>query len=882
MESAQELQANDERAHLFPKNGARTDAMIKLTKETELSGSINTMNKSSGDGLKRSEKRDLEIFAGPYTSGAHELNGSQSAGQPIDAPTSPVVQSLGVQAHSPQTGLEDKPVSRHHEQLDKLQKDFMQLLRDNKWFNIKLSWTVTQDALKWDQRYMDVGDDALSEKWFNEFRQNLIRQDFFELLRDTPWVHSRSSWQVTKEAIKGEERYMAVGDDKLSVEWFNQFTQDRKRQDFMELLSEIPDIHCGTTWRFTQDYLTGDPRFLAVGDDALSKKWFEEFMKKRQDFMQLLRDKPGIRSRSRWQVTKDCLKGDPRFLAVGNDALLKKWFNEYIKTLKPCNIDVVGFTSIKFWICLLVLSPLKWYRCTLWISIPHIIGFAFHLAKLVVTTCAVLHFGGCRKQFSDVITHGQLVLKHNLLKGWSADYETLTYPPPLDPFAVYNVEDFIDRINFAVEGYYNIEFQATGHFTILPVDQVHINLNYMLTDSITEIRSSTLLPNYGLTNVTENGHIVYKYDVLKELEYYNLSGVFNSILDVNLTASLHSFRVPRKGAAMCLQIQINVEYNDIDFDGEVDIELQTLTTTVACQRMNITAADAAICEENANKHFIWLTIVTCVFDSLSCLIAIGLIIIVIIIRYSKENVNKICPYFLRWWSLVSLIGDSFIFFGKTLLDNENNKRNDQKLRSFDKIAFFYGIGCLLCWIGFMRHLKINRKFSLLFHTIYHARSNILAFMACTGILFAGYWACAFVTLGVYHPKFETKSRVAVSLSALMFADDFFGTVASVHYENAGSEDWLIASVIIVIYSFVFLFTLLALNLLIALTNSSYNTINEIEKKEESTTMSLETDSMFIFLNGEENQYGPDGFGICVWLFCRRYYSRFTCPKCLQT
>ncbi|KAH3769819.1 hypothetical protein DPMN_171096 [Dreissena polymorpha] len=53
----------------------------------------------------------------------------------------------------------------------------MQLLRDNKWFNIKLSWTVTQDALKWDQRYMDVGDDALSEKWFNEFRQNLVSID---------------------------------------------------------------------------------------------------------------------------------------------------------------------------------------------------------------------------------------------------------------------------------------------------------------------------------------------------------------------------------------------------------------------------------------------------------------------------------------------------------------------------------------------------------------------------------------------------------------------------------------------------------------------------------------------------------------------------------
>ncbi|KAH3769848.1 hypothetical protein DPMN_171128 [Dreissena polymorpha] len=76
-------------------------------------------------------------------------------------------------------------------------------------------------------------------------------------------------------------------------------------------------------------------------------------------------------------------------------------------------IDGMDNTSIKFWICLLVFSPLKWYRGTLWISIPHIIVFGINLVKLVVTTVAVLNFGGCREQLSDVISHGQLVLKHN-------------------------------------------------------------------------------------------------------------------------------------------------------------------------------------------------------------------------------------------------------------------------------------------------------------------------------------------------------------------------------------------------------------------------------------------------------------------------------------
>ncbi|XP_052231393.1 mucolipin-3-like isoform X2 [Dreissena polymorpha] len=713
------------------------------------------------------------------------------------------------------------------------------------------------------------------------------RKDFMQLLRDTPWVHSRSSWEITQVALKSDKRFSAAENETLK-EWFNEFIQYLKRQDFIQLLNTTPKVNSRSSWTKAQKALKSDERFGAFKDDeTLLEQWFDAFIhdRKRQDFIQLLRDTPWVQSKLSWEVTQDALKWDKRYKNVGDDKLAKEWFNEFRKNLIPCRIDEMGGNnaSLKLWICLLVFSPLKWYRGTLWISIPHIIVFIFHLVKLVLTTVAVFNFGGCREQLSDTITHGQLVIKHNLLKGWSADVETLPYPPSVGPFAVYNVEDFIDRINFAVEGYYNMEYQATGHFKILPIDQIAINFRYInVSDSILEIKSFSLVPIHGLTNVTEHEHAVFKYDVLKELEYYHLMDVFHSILHVTLTASLHSFRTLKNDVVMCLQIQINVGYNDIDFNGEVDIDLQTLTTTVACQRMNIKATDAAICKENANGHsgIIALTIVTFGFDVLS--FSIGLIILRV--YYRTKIVKKFWPYFLRWWSLLSLIGDIFILIGETFLHNENTKRDDQKLRSFDKIAFFYGIGCLLCWIGFMRHLKINRKFSLLFHTIYHAKSNILAFALCTGILFVGYWACAFVTLGVYHPKFETKSRAAISLSALMYADDIFGAVTSVYYENAGDENWLRASVMIVIYSFVFLFTLLALNLIIAMINASYTRINEIGQNGDFTTVSIETVSMFRFLNGEDTRNSHEGVGICAWLFGKRFFCRVTFRKleCLKT
>lgn len=43
---------------------------------------------------------------------------------------------------------------------------------------------------------------------------------------------------------------------------------------------------------------------------------------------------------------------------------------------------------------------------------------------------------------------------------------------------------------------------------------------------ISSITATSLEPKHGLTNVTEDGHVAYKYDVLKELEYYNLTDIF--------------------------------------------------------------------------------------------------------------------------------------------------------------------------------------------------------------------------------------------------------------------------------------------------------------------------------------------------------------------
>ncbi|XP_052231381.1 uncharacterized protein LOC127844884 isoform X2 [Dreissena polymorpha] len=626
-----------------------------------------------------------------------------------------------------------------------IREDFMQLLRETSWVSSHVSWRVTKDSLKWDPRFRAVGDDKLSEEWFNEFRQNLIREDFMQLLRETSWVSNHYSWQDTKDSLKRDPRFQAVGDDKLAEKWFIEVRQDLIRQDFMQLLRETPWIHSQSSWDVTREALQLD-QFKAAADVALFEKLFIEFKKplKRHDFMQLLRDTPGVRSSS-WEEAKKAIEGDQRYVASGDVADEKKWFHEFKKSLpfKKLLHDTPGIERNSSWqIAKEVLKSKKQFLDEQEDALREECFNEFKM-NMVVT------FGGCREQLSDAITHGQLALKHNLLK----EYET----PSNGPFAVYKVDDFIDRINFAVEGYYNMEYQATGNFKILSIDQIDMSFRYIASsESTVEIKSLGFEPKYGLTNDTKNGHAVYKYDVLRELEHYNLTDVFDNTLDVTLTASLHSFRVLRKGAFLCLRIQINIEYSDIDFNGEVDIELQTTTTTAACQRMNINATDAAMCDDNSLYFPVLVVVgVTCVLDGLS------------------------------------------VFTGLIMF-------------------------CKYCG------------------------------------------------------TFETKSLAAISLFSLMYGDDILGTVTSVHYENAGSEIYLKLSVIIVIYSFVILFTLLALNLIIALINTSYTTVNEIDQKDDEDG---ETVSMFCFLNGEEVQKRPERFHI--WWYGERYKS-CCCNSCFET
>ena len=60
-------------------------------------------------------------------------------------------------------------------------------------------------------------------------------------------------------------------------------------------------------------------------------------------------------------------------------------------------------------------------------------------------------FGNDRGNFSDIVNRGDLTLRHLLLKEWDAGWETLPYPPTQGDFAIYDMDELTEQINYAVE-----------------------------------------------------------------------------------------------------------------------------------------------------------------------------------------------------------------------------------------------------------------------------------------------------------------------------------------------------------------------------------------------------------------------------------------------
>ncbi|XP_052274241.1 protein 4.1-like isoform X5 [Dreissena polymorpha] len=234
----------------------------------------------------------------------------------------------------------------------KLKEEFWQLLRETPDITSTSQLDDVRIIMAKDPRYINVPTEQKRQQWFDEYIQNLMKDDFMRLLRDTPTIHSQSTWPEARMEIDRDPRFEAVGDEKLREQWFDEYieglgsinfdayiikTKESKlKSDYMQLLRDTPAIDSQSRFEEVRDYIAHDDRYRAVPTDELRKAWFNEYVEnlKKADFMKLLEDTPSITSYSRYPDAKEDISHDPRFHNVDTDEQREKYFNEYTTELK--------------------------------------------------------------------------------------------------------------------------------------------------------------------------------------------------------------------------------------------------------------------------------------------------------------------------------------------------------------------------------------------------------------------------------------------------------------------------------------------------------------------------------------------------------------------
>ncbi|XP_045169051.2 uncharacterized protein LOC123531835 isoform X2 [Mercenaria mercenaria] len=114
-------------------------------------------------------------------------------------------------------------------------------------------------------------------------------------------------------------------------------------------------------------------------------------------------------------------------------------------------------------------------------------------------------------------------------------------------------------------------------------------------------------------------------------------------------------------------------------------------------------------------------------------------------------------------------------------------------------------------------------FLLLFSTLYRAFWDVIAYLICVAVLYIGFWVCGYVVMAPYHVKFKTPEAAAETLFAVVNGDEIYATLAILESDKSGGN-WVWWFSRFYIGAYVAIFTIVVINLLIALFMSAYESI----------------------------------------------------------
>lgn len=458
--------------------------------------------------------------------------------------------------------------------------------------------------------------------------------------------------------------------------------------------------------------------------------------------------------------------------------------------------------------------------------------FIVQVIKIVLVTVQLCLFAHSDYMHVNYAWDNRISFSHLFLRGWDTTQEVPAYPPATGPLAIYKQDDFYKTIDYALDGYYNLN-NAIGSYSytaednsIAPVRLCLYNYKQGIIFGFNESYVFDKQIEETCINITHQNYTeVSASKLLLSLE--NISINFSALVRAHLLFAVKTVNFKAAGPMTppdCYQFNIIIDLDNRDFDGQMLLSLDAEPKRLECKGDTRYIADSYI--ESALRTLLnLLVILICSVSLVLCSRAIyrAQLLKFETMNFFKKSYGKALSLegrleFLNLWYVMIIVNDVLIIMGSAI--KEQIERKQFGSDHWNVCSIFLGTGNLLIWFGVLRYLGFFKTYNVVILTLKKAAPKVARFLICAILIYAGFTFCGWLVLGPYHIKFRTLATTSECLFAIINGDDMFATFTITSFKS--SMLWWYSR--IYLYTFISLYIYVVLSLFISVIMDAYDTI----------------------------------------------------------
>ncbi|VBB28423.1 unnamed protein product [Acanthocheilonema viteae] len=485
-------------------------------------------------------------------------------------------------------------------------------------------------------------------------------------------------------------------------------------------------------------------------------------------------------------------------------------------------------------------------------------------------------FAELRMSHVNFMDETNMVIRHKFLKNWNNERDTLIYPPSSGRYSVFTGTDIIDQFAFMIVAYYSIKEDSFASFSYDTLKDRGTSSPVQVDDSefISDISIDDIPPMQfclkKIANVTVFNN-TYEFDISEINDCVLLEFNENEVKEIRRDAgSLRKFLEKRqitfkpedalimsKGVLSfnlrtihfsaiatderpeCFLIQVSITFDNTRHTGQVYISLSTLISYVTLCNGRVIHGDGTLTASIIMFVIDILVLFMCIASLILCCRALlrAHLLKLATVQFVRNVLGRELMLsdqleFVNFWYVMIVANDICIICGTICKITIEFRDFDNDL--FTTSGILLGTGALLVYVGLLRYFCFFSKYNILILTVKKSLPNILRFMSCAAVLYAGFLIAGWVIIGPYSLKFRTLAKSSEALFSLLNGDDMFATFFTINDSNTIIK--IFGTVYI--YIFVSLFIYVVLSLFIAIIMDAYEVIRDRYKTQEIEEKSL--------------------------------------------